>query len=217
MGITIGGKPVTPATAKTRPLFEGHHRVLTAEQVAKRHPAEPFPSLDVFRNQSVESRLSQACDLKGWIEQRLGEMATLADEATWLTRQLADPALEGHRMRQDAITRLRDMNTLIAEYASDAAFLEAHCDRIWQSLDIPDRASMSAAWAVTAGADRIILQTWNVLARVGYKWPDRYAIQRKWFGCLARPLIEDMEAFGLRELEPLGEIPADPFEDEEEA
>lgn len=216
MGITIGGKPVTPATAKTRPLFEGRHRVLTGEQVAKRHPAEPFPPLGVFRNQSVASRLSQACDLKGWVEQRLGEMAELADEAEWLRHQVRDPALEGHRMRQDAITRLRDMNTLIAEYASDAAFLEAHCDRIWQSLDIADREPMATAWVTDPTSDRIILQTWKVLARVGYKWPSRYVIQAKWFDCLARPLVDDMETFGLRELEPLGEIPADPFEDEEQ-
>lgn len=216
MTITIGGKPITAfdGTKPQQPRL-GKHRLLTSEQIVKRHPAEPFPPISAFRNDSVESRLSIACDLKTWVGAKLDEMVPLADESEWLRLQLREPSLEGHSMRQDALDRLRGMNDSLAELGSDVAFLEAHADRIWQSLDPTDRTEMARHWVAKESEDRVILNAWTRIAQVGFKWPDNYMVKRRWFDCLAPPLIFDMEERGLKEGIRLGRI-VDPFESEEE-
>lgn len=216
MGILMGGKPITAGKGKSAPQQTrlGKHRLLTAEQVQKRHPAEPFPPIDSFRADTLEHRYSVASDLKGWVEQRLGEIVPLADESEWLRLQLRDPALEGHSMRQDAMERHSDMETQIAELASDVAYLEAHCDRIWQSLDESDRGPLATSWVADNTDERIICNAWTRIAPVGFRWPLNYSVRRIWFNCLAAPLIRDMEEHGLKEGIPLGEQ-VDPFEVEE--
>lgn len=212
MGILVKGKPVQAKPAVQR---VGKHRQLTVEQIQKRHPAEPFPPIDTFRSETVEHRLSVASDLKGWVEQRLGELATTIDEQRWLRRQLEDAAYIDHPDRPHAVKRCKQLEDDIDEYASDIAYLEAHVDRIWQSLDVADREPLAQAWVCDATDERIVMNAWTRLAQVGFTWPANTRVSGAWFSCLARPLIEDMYKRGLRDGIPLG-VHADPFEEEED-
>ena len=189
--------------------------IAAASTIEKRHPSEPFPPIAVFRNDTVEHRLSVASDLKMWVEQRLDEMVPLVDESEWLRLQLRNPALEGHHLRSNALERRNGMETLIAELASDVAYLEAHSDRIWQSLDVADRDNMAKRWVCEPTDDRIICNAWTRIAPIGFTWPINYRVNRKWFACLAPPLIADMEERGLKQGIPLGEQ-IDPFEVEDD-
>lgn len=212
MTITLGGKPIN-----AKPVVQrvGKHRQLTVQQIEKRHPAEPFPPIDVFREETVEHRLSVASELKGWVEQRLGELSATIDEQRWLRRKLEDPALTDHPERPSAVKHCRDLEAQIDEYASDIAYLEAHADRIWQSLDPADREPLAMAWVADVTDDRIIMNAWTRLAPVGFTWPVNTRVSGAWFTCLSGPLIEDMYERGLRDGIPLG-VHADPFEEEED-
>lgn len=215
MTITIGGKPITTATPATPPTRLGKHRQLTVQQIAQRHPADPFPSLDSFRSETVEHRIAVAADLRLWVEQRLDEMVPIAQDEAWLRLQLRDPALEGHRMRQDALERLQGMQDTIADLACDVARLEAHSDRIWRSLEISERGDMAARWVCEPAEDRLIMFAWTRVAQVGFAWPENYRVNRRWFHGLPEPLLFDMEVAGLVDGVTLGET-VDPFEVEEE-
>lgn len=212
MTILLDGKPINAKPAVQR---VGKHRQLTMEQIKKRHPADPFPPVDEFRKDSVEHRLSVASDLKLWVEQRLSDLSATIDEQRWLRRQLEDPAHTDHPDRPNAVRQCADLEILIDEYASDIAYLEAHADRIWQSLDVTDRESMARAWVADVTDGRIIMNAWTRLAPVGFKWPANTQVKSTWFACLARPLIEDMYECGLREGVTLGAT-ADPFEENED-
>lgn len=212
MTILLDGKPINAKPAVQR---VGKHRQLTMEQIKKRHPADPFPPVDEFRKDSVEHRLSVASDLKLWVEQRMGELATAVDEHNWLIRQVEDSRFVDHPDRPEAIERCMRLADEIEELASDIAFLEAHADRIWQSLDPEHRESMAMAWVADVNDERIILNSWTRIAQVGFRWPVNYGVSRKWFACLARPLIDDMNERGLKAGIPLGEQ-RDPWEDKDD-
>lgn len=212
MTITIGGKPITGTPDKNASRV-GKHRQLTTAQIAQRHPAEPFPPLDVFRSQPVSERISYAADLRLWIEQFLDEMVPVAQEEAWLRLQLRDPALQGHRMRQDALERLQGMVDTLSDLACSVAMLEAHSDRIWQSLPIEHRADMAKRWICEVTDERLVLYVWTRIAPVGFAWPENYTVNRKWFHGLPEPVLADMEQRGLTAGLPLGRL-VDPFETE---
>lgn len=212
MTITIGGKPIAATPNKTATRY-GKHRQLTTAQIAERHPAEPFPPLDVFRKEPVSGRISYAADLRLWIEQFLDEMVPISQEETWLRLKLRDPALEGHRMRQDALERLQGMVDSLSDLACSVARMEAHSDRIWTSLPVEDRADMAKRWICDVTDERLILFAWQRIAPVGFAWPENYMVNRKWFHGLPEPLLADMEQRGLTVGIPLGRS-VDPFETE---
>lgn len=205
MTITIGGKPVQPRKAKTiRQATLGKHRLLDGEQIRQRHPGDPFPPISVFRNDPVEERISVGCELQMWVEQKLHEMVVLADEENWLRLKLRDPDLADNPHRPDAENRLTDLQYQLAQTAGEIAFMEAHADRIWQSLDIADRELMAAKWCADVNDDRLILNSWKVIAQVGFKWPDYYQVERSWFSHLGDVLEQDMNDRGLTKGIPLG-------------
>lgn len=211
MAILVNGKPVG-----SRPVAQrvGKHRQLSMEQIKKRHPAEPFPSIDTFRNETVEHRISVGCDLKGWVETRMGELATAVDEYHWLRRQLEDPEHAEHPARPKAVKRCEALEAEIEELASDIAYLEAHADRIWQSLEPDQRDPLATAWVADVTDERIILNAWTRIAQVGFRWPPNFGVYRTWFRDLSRPLIDDMNQHGLKDGIPLGEQ-IDPFEEKD--
>ena len=190
MGILIGGKP---AVAKKATTHIGKHRQLTMDQIKKRHPADPFPAIATFRADSVEHRISVGAELKMWAEQRIEEMTPIADEWDWLRLQLREPALQDHPDRPAAMKRLQGMADQLAELASDVAYLEAHADRIWQSMDPADRDDLAARWVAETTDDRLILHSWLYIAKVGFKWPDYFRVDMGWFDCLADPLKQDIK------------------------
>lgn len=213
---TIAGKPISsPPQPIQQPLRDGHHRVLTVEQIRKRHPADPLPSVSSFANEPVAFRISKGCELKTWVESKLDDMVPLADEETWLALQLREPELESHPMRKDAMKRLEEMRWQISELAMDAAFMEAHADRIWQSLGADDRDLMAQKWVADVSDERIVMNTWTRIAQVGFAWPQNYCVHREWFADLAPPLVLDMKERGLMDDIRLGPQ-VDPFRSEEE-
>lgn len=212
MPIVLNGKPIK---ARANPHRDGKHKLLDAHGIEKRQALDPFPPIDVFRNDTVEHRISVGCELKGWVEQKMGELATTVDEADWLRRQLEDGAHADHPDRPEAVVRCKKLEDDIVDLATDIAFLEAHADRIWQSLDPADREPLAAAWVADVNDDRIILNAWTRIAQVGFRWPKNYGVYRTWFASLSRPLIDDMNERGLKDGIPLGEQ-KDPFEDKEQ-
>lgn len=190
MAILIGGKRVDKKPAVER---VGKHRQLDMQQIQKRHPADPFPPVSEFQEESVDHRVSVACDLKMWAEQKLEEMVPLADDENWLRLQLREPALADHPDRPHGLKRLKELQDQVGEVASDIAYLEAHADRIWQSLAQSDRGELAKRWIADVTDDRLILNAWRFIAPVGFKWPDYYRVSLKWFEHLSPVLVQDMK------------------------
>ena len=190
MAILVGGKPVTSKKAVQR---VGKHRQLTMEQIKHRHPADPFPSIDEFQKDSVDHRISVSEDLRMWAEQRLTELEPIASDENWLRLQLREPDLQDHPDRPAAKKRLESMQLELAELAGDVAYLEAHADRIWQSLPIEDREDLAKRWIADVEDERLILNSWTRIAQVGFRWPDYYRVDMRWFHHLSPVLIQDMK------------------------
>lgn len=189
MAILVGGKPVASKKAVQR---VGKHRNLTLEQIKKRHPADPFPPISEFASESVEHRISVGCELKMWAEQKIEELVPLADDENWLRLQLRDPEFADHPDRPHGLKRLKTVQDEVGEVASGVAYLEAHADRIWQSLPVDDREELAKRWIADVKDDRLILTVWKHIAPVGFKWPDYYRVSLKWFEYLSPVLVQDM-------------------------
>lgn len=190
MTITIGGKPVN-----AKPVVQrvGKHRQLSMDQIKKRHPADPFPPISEFEAEAVDHRISVGCELKMWAEQELEELVPVADEENWLRLKLRDPDLQDSPHRPGALKKLRGLQDQVAEIASDIAYLEAHADRIWQSLESEDRDPLALRWVASVADDRIVLNAWTRIAQVGFTWPDYYRVNLQWFEHLGPVLIQDMK------------------------
>ena len=189
MGITIGGKPVNAKPVVQR---RGKHRQLTMEQIKRRHPADPFPPIKDFEGETVEHRISVGCELKMWAEQKIEELVPVADDENWLRLQLRNPAFLTHPDRPHAVKRWQGYFDQVAEIAGDVAYLEAHADRIWQSLPAGEREPLATRWIADVNDERIILNAWKHIAPVGFRWPDYYRVSLKWFTHLSPVLIQDM-------------------------
>lgn len=211
MTLTLGGKPIAP---KQMPLRDGKHKLVTQEQIFRRQSTDPFPPIETFAAETVAHRHSVACDLFGWVEQILSDMAPLADDENWLRLQLREPAFLEHPDRPDALQRLHTMHDQLAQYASDIAYLEAHVDRIWQSLDEADRKPLAGNWVASVTDERLILNAWKHVAPVGYRWPDYYHVQYAWFDQMSPALLHDIKAAWPQAGLPLGRIHEWETEDE---
>jgi hypothetical protein len=166
----------------------------------------PDPNPDPFHVDTTlepELRASALADTARWVDQWVGELATLARKAARLQCKLMDPALAADPHRPDAVQRSFQLDHEVAQKAVDVLWTEAGADRVWQSLTVEQRGLHGADfwWRTQALEPRLIGAAWF---RFGpdYGWPVGWRLNRLWLAGMPLVIVMDLRIHGVMDWSP---------------
>lgn len=220
--VTIAGKPIKKSEPEDSNHY-GKHIKLTAKQIELRantmnsieavndmdmapaeHP-DPFARHAAIAEMPIYERQRIVHDQGGFVDKWLGEMSVIASDIGWLDNQLSDPRWADHPGRADALKQRAVYEEHLRDIADSIAWAEAWADRCWQTLTVEEREPVCHLWLTDPETPRLIGRSWKDQAQFGWKWPQGFRVEAKWFVGLPTELYTQLTPLWMQEPTWLGE------------